>query len=218
VRGRDLGSVVDEAQTKLAQQVKLPRGYRMDWSGQAVTLEEAKRHLIVVIPAVMALIVGLMWFVFGSLRPVALVLMHVPFASVGGIAILLARGMVLSISAAIGFIALSGIAVMNAMVFVTELERREGEGVPAAEAVSQVARDRARPVIMTALVAALGFVPMMLGSGVGAEVQRPLASVVVGGLVTSTATTLVLMPVLYAAYRRRQGLRRQTRDAIPESV
>jgi cobalt-zinc-cadmium resistance protein CzcA len=203
VRGRDLGSVVADAQRAVTSQVQLPRAYRVEWSGQATTLEDAKRRLSIVIPAVMCLIVGLMFLVFGHLRPVALVLLHVPFACIGGIAILLARGMPLSISAAIGFIALSGIAVMNAMVLVTELERHEREGADPVHAVQSAARDRARPVIMTALVAALGFVPMMLASGVGAEVQRPLASVVVGGLITSTATTLIIMPALYGFLRRR---------------
>jgi cobalt-zinc-cadmium resistance protein CzcA len=143
-----------------------------------------------------------MFLVFGHLRPVVLVLAHVPFAGVGGIATLVARGMPLSISAAIGFIALAGIAVMNAMVLVTQLDQHEAAGLSPEVAVRRAATERARPVVMTALVAALGFVPMMLASGVGAEVQRPLASVVVGGLVTSTATTLVIMPALYALVRR----------------
>jgi cobalt-zinc-cadmium resistance protein CzcA len=187
------------------RQVKLPRAYRFEWAGQASTLAAAKQRLQLVIPAVALLIVGLMWLVFGHLRPVLLVLSHVPFACVGGIAMLLARDMVLSISAAIGFIALAGIAVMNAMVLVTELERHEAEGLAPGEAALRSARDRARPVLMTAMVAAFGFVPMMLARGVGAEVQRPLASVVVGGLVSSTATTLVIMPALYARVRRRNA-------------
>lgn len=203
VRGRDLGSVVAEAQSAVAQRVEVPRGYRVEWAGQVATLAEAQKRLSLVIPAVLCLILGLMFLVFGHVRSVALVLAHVPFACIGGIAMLTARGMPLSISAAVGFIALSGIAVMNAMVLVTELERRELEGQAPSDAVQDAARDRARPVVMTALVAALGFVPMMLASGVGAEVQRPLASVVVGGLVTSTSTTLVIMPALYAYWRRR---------------
>jgi cobalt-zinc-cadmium resistance protein CzcA len=210
VRGRDLGSVVAQVQAAVAQRVDVPRGYRVEWAGQVATLAEAQKRLSLVIPAVLCLIVGLMFLVFGKLRYVALVLAHVPFACMGGITVLAARGMPLSISAAIGFIALSGIAVMNAMVLVTELERHEAEGQPPAEAVQNAARDRARPVIMTALVAALGFVPMMLASGVGAEVQRPLATVVVGGIVTSTGTTLVIMPALYAYWRRRVAARRQT--------
>ncbi|MEY4576530.1 MAG: hypothetical protein RL701_1233 [Pseudomonadota bacterium] len=213
VRGRDLGSVVADAQAKLGSQLRLPAGYELEWSGQASTLQEAKQRLALVIPAVLCLIVGLMFLVFGHMRPVVLVLLHVPFACVGGIGLLVARGMVLSISAAIGFIALSGIAVMNAMVLVTEIERHEAQGGSPADAAMQAARDRARPVLMTALVAALGFIPMMLASGVGAEVQRPLASVVVGGLVTSTATTLVVMPALYAFFRRSQQARRRPADA-----
>ena len=208
VRGRDLGSVVAEAQAAVEQHVEVPRGYRVEWAGQVATLAEAQKRLTLVIPAVLCLIVGLMFVVFGHWRSVFLVLAHVPFACMGGVAILAARGMPLSISAAVGFIALSGIAVMNAMVLVTELERHEAEGQAPAEAVQNAARDRARPVVMTALVAALGFVPMMLASGVGAEVQRPLASVVVGGIVTSTVTTLVIMPALYAYWRRRVPARR----------
>jgi cobalt-zinc-cadmium resistance protein CzcA len=197
VRGVDLGTVTEQAEERVAADVHLPSGYRVEWGGQAATLAEATHRLAIVIPLVLVLIVGLMFSVFRSARTVALLLLHIPFACAGGIAILHARGMPLSVSAAIGFIALSGIAVMNAMVLLTELRRYEEQGVPAAEAAQRAARDRARPVIMTALVAALGFVPMVIATGVGAEVQRPLASVVVFGLITATGTTLVIMPALY---------------------
>ncbi|HKU44577.1 MAG TPA: efflux RND transporter permease subunit, partial [Polyangiales bacterium] len=197
VRGVDLGTVTARAQAELAANLPLPRGYRFEWGGQAATLADATRRLAVVIPLVLALIVGLMFSVFRSGRTVTVLLLHIPFACAGGIAILHARGLPLSVSAAIGFIALSGIAVMNGMVLLTELRRYEQLGMPAAEAALRAARDRARPVIMTALVAALGFVPMVVATGVGAEVQRPLASVVVFGLITATGTTLVVMPALY---------------------
>lgn len=207
VRGADLGSVVTQAQLEVERTLELPRGYRLEWGGQVATLGAATQRLMLVLPAVLVLIVGLMFLVFGQPGPIVLLLMHIPFACAGGIAALLLRGMPLSISAAVGFIALSGIAVMNGMVLLVQVQRYEREGVAAKEAALRAARDRARPVVMTALVAALGFVPMMLATGVGAEVQRPLASVVVGGLITSTGTTLVIMPALYpfllAPFRRR---------------
>jgi len=177
--------------------VKLPRGYRIEWGGQYETLVAAKRRLAMVIPAVMALIVAVLLLAFRRLRPALLIFLNVPFASVGGMVGLALRGMPLSISAAVGFIALSGIAVLNGVVLMTRLLTLEEEGKGPAEAAFDAARERARPVLMTALVAALGFVPMMIASGVGAEVQRPLATVVVGGLLTSTALTLLILPVLY---------------------
>ncbi len=213
VRGAALGSVVRSAQADVQQHVTLPRGYRLEWGGQFASLSEATQRLAMVIPLVLVLIVGLMFFVFGELRPVLLLLMHIPFACVGGIAALSARGLPLSISAAIGFIALSGIAVMNGMVLLVQLQHYERSGLSPAQAASRAAHDRARPVVMTALVAAFGFVPMMLATGVGAEVQRPLASVVVGGLFTSTGTTLVIMPAVYGWLR---GLFDRTKRAPAE--
>ncbi len=207
VRGADLGSVVSEANRKVQASVALPRGYRLEWGGQAASLGAAGQRLLVVIPLVLLLIVGLMFLVFGKLGPVMLLLMHIPFASIGGIAALYVRDMPLSISAAIGFIALSGIAVMNGMVLLVQVQQYEASGMHPATAAVLAARERARPVVMTALVAALGFLPMMLAHGVGAEVQRPLASVVVAGLVTSTGTTLVVMPALYPWLRWPSWLR-----------
>ena len=203
VRDADLGTVVEKAEAAVSAQVKMPRGYRMEWGGQYETLLAAKRRLAVVIPVVLALIVGVLLLAFRRARPAILIFLNVPFASVGGMLLLAARGMPISISAAVGFIALSGIAVLNGVVLVTRLLALEEEGVPPAEAASSAARERARPVLMTALVAALGFVPMMLATGVGAEVQRPLATVVVGGLVTSTILTLLILPSLYAWVSRR---------------
>jgi cobalt-zinc-cadmium resistance protein CzcA len=197
VRNADLGSVVQRAEKAVAAEGKLPRGYRFEWGGQYETLESAKRRLAIVIPAVMALIVAVLLFAFRKLRPALLIFLNVPFASVGGMLALWLRGMPVSISAAVGFIALSGIAVLNGVVLMSRLLALEEEGRPPAEAALEAARERARPVLMTALVAALGFVPMMLASGVGAEVQRPLATVVVGGLLTSTILTLLVLPSLY---------------------
>jgi cobalt-zinc-cadmium resistance protein CzcA len=202
VRGADLGTVAALAQAGVEHAVKLPSGYRLEWGGQVQSLGAAARRLMLVLPAVLVLMIALMLLVFRELRPVLLLLLHIPFACAGGIAMLFLRSMPLSISAAVGFIALSGIAVMNGMVLLVELQRHERAQLAPREAALRAARNRARPVIMTALVAALGFLPMMLATGVGAEVQRPLASVVVGGLFTSTATTLVIMPALYPWLRR----------------
>jgi cobalt-zinc-cadmium resistance protein CzcA len=197
VRGADLGSVVAAAEGAVARDVKLPRGYRVEWGGQYETLEAAKRRLAVVIPAVLVVIVAVLLLAFRKARPALLIFLNVPFASVGGMMALALRGMPVSISAAVGFIALSGIAVLNGVVLMTRLLALEEVGRPPGEAAAMAARERARPVLMTALVAALGFVPMMLAQGVGAEVQRPLATVVVGGLVTSTILTLLVLPSLY---------------------
>ncbi|MEI6223903.1 MAG: CusA/CzcA family heavy metal efflux RND transporter [Deltaproteobacteria bacterium] len=197
VRGADLGTVVEQAEKAVAAEVKMPRGYRVEWGGQYETLVAAKRRLAIVIPAVLALIVAVLLFAFRRLKPALLIFLNVPFASVGGMIVLALRGMPVSISAAVGFIALSGIAVLNGVVLMSRLLSLEEEGKGPAEAALGAARERARPVLMTALVAALGFVPMMLASGVGAEVQRPLATVVVGGLFTSTLLTLLVLPSLY---------------------
>ncbi|MCB9617150.1 MAG: efflux RND transporter permease subunit [Sandaracinus sp.] len=196
VRGRDLGSVVTDARARLADQ-EVPEGYRPEWGGQWETLEHAKARLAVVMPLVLVGIVALLLLLFRALRPVLIILTHVPFAALGGVVALTLRGLPISISAAIGFIALSGIAVLNGVVLVSAIRREQERGVPVREAALLAGKTRLRPVMTTALVAALGFVPMMLATGVGAEVQRPLATVVVGGLVTSTLLTLLVLPVLY---------------------
>jgi cobalt-zinc-cadmium resistance protein CzcA len=209
VRGRDIGSFVAEAEQKIRAAVTLPSGYWTTWGGQFEQLESATRRLRVVVPLALLLIFGILTAVFGSTRYAALVFSGVPLAWTGGVLSLLARGIPLSISAGVGFIALSGVAVLNGVVmvsFVNEL-RREGRGVP--EAVREGALTRLRPVLMTALVASLGFAPMAISTGAGAEVQRPLATVVIGGILSSTALTLVVLPVLYAlvepwAERRRR--------------
>jgi cobalt-zinc-cadmium resistance protein CzcA len=166
------------------------------WGGQYESLERAKRRLNVIIPVVLLLMLALLLGLFRRLSPALMILLNVPFAAVGGIVALSARGLPISVSAVVGFIALSGIAVLNGVVLVSALMTELQEGANVVEAVRRAAHSRLRPVLMTALVAALGFVPMTLATGVGAEVQRPLATVVVGGLVTSTLLTLVILPAI----------------------
>jgi len=202
VRGSDLVSVVKAAQARVESGVALPSGYRLEWGGQYETLTQATRRLSLVVPAVLVLILLVLAMTFSRLRPALVIFSLVPFATVGGILTLTLRGMAISLPAVIGFIALSGIAVMNGVVWVSRAIELEGSGLRPAEAARRAALDRARPVVMTALVAALGFVPMMLATGVGAEVQRPLATVVVGGLATSTFVTLAVLPVLWPLFRR----------------
>ncbi|HEY8154822.1 MAG TPA: CusA/CzcA family heavy metal efflux RND transporter [Myxococcota bacterium] len=208
VRGRDIGSFVAEAEQRIRADVALPPGYWSTWGGQFEQLESASRRLRIVVPLALLLIFGILAAVFGSARDAAIVFSGVPLAWTGGIASLLLRGIPLSISAGVGFIALSGVAVLNGVVmisFVNEL-RREGRSIDAA--VREGALTRLRPVLMTALVASLGFVPMAISTGAGAEVQRPLATVVIGGILSSTALTLVVLPVLYSiveSWAARQG-------------
>lgn len=208
VRGAELGDVVEQAQRAVADQVGEVRGVRLVWGGQYAQLEEARARLGVVLPIVLLGIVGLLIAVFRRLRPALIIFLNVPFAGVGGAIALWARDMPVSISAAIGFIALSGIAVLNGVVLMSSVLDRQAKGMPARDAAADAARERMRPVMMTALVAALGFVPMALATGVGAEVQRPLATVVVGGLITSTMLTLLILPSLYpwlAGRKARRG-------------
>ncbi len=208
VRGRDLGDVVGEATARVRREVTLAEGVRISWGGQFETLQAARRRLGFVIPAVLLLIGFVLFVHFGKPSPVLWVLAHVPFAAVGGVFALAARGMALSISAAIGFIALWGIAVMNGTVLVTEIEALESRGAASDEATLAAAKSRTRPVSMTALVAALGFLPMSIATGPGSEVQRPLATVVIGGLATSTTLTLLVLPSLRAAFARWRAGRR----------
>jgi cobalt-zinc-cadmium resistance protein CzcA len=193
-----LGSFVAEAQRTVAREVSLPTGYELRWGGQFEYLKEASRRLAVVVPVTLILILGVLSVIFGALRPALLIFLNVPLALSGGVLALWLRGLPLSISAAIGFIALFGIAVLNGVVLVSHIRQLEAEGMATDQAVAQGAMDRLRPVLMTALVASLGFLPMALATTMGAEVQRPLATVVIGGLITSTALTLLVIPALYA--------------------
>ncbi len=195
VRGRDLGSFVEEAQTAL-QHISEP-GYWIEWGGQFEHLISASQRLWVVIPLTLALIYLLLLAAFGSNTNALLIFSGVPLALTGGFLSLWLRGIPLSISAAVGFIALSGVAVLNGMVMISFIENLRDDGLPLDEAIRQGSLTRLRPVLMTALVASLGFIPMALATGTGAEVQRPLATVVIGGIISSTALTLVVLPVLY---------------------
>jgi cobalt-zinc-cadmium resistance protein CzcA len=198
IRGRDLSGFVAEAQRAVGEAVVLPTGFYLEWGGQYQHLQEASRRLAVIVPVTLLLILAILSVIFGELRPAVLIFLNVPLALSGGIFSLWLRGLPLSISAAVGFIALFGIAVLNGVVLVSHIRNLEAEGLPTNEAVAQGAIDRLRPVLMTALVASLGFLPMALATTMGAEVQRPLATVVIGGLITSTALTLLVIPALYA--------------------
>lgn len=202
VRGRDLGSFVAAAQDAIKREVKLPEGYFTTWGGQFENLERARTRLAIVVPLSLLLIFVLLFTTFGSLRLALLIFSGVPLAITGGIIGLAVRGMPFSISAGVGFIALSGVAVLNGVVMVSAINRLRDEGHPFSEAVRLGATKRLRPVMMTALVAALGFVPMALNSGVGSEVQRPLATVVIGGIVSATLLTLLVLPVLYTWFEK----------------
>ncbi len=197
VRGRDLGSFVEEAQARLAT-VSLPAGYWTAWGGQFEQMISATKRLQLVVPTALVLIFLLLYTSFGNARDALLVFTGVPLALVGGVVALWVRDIPLSISAAVGFIALSGVAVLNGLVMISFINKLRAEGRELVEAVMEGSLTRLRPVLMTALVASLGFVPMALATGTGAEVQRPLATVVIGGIISSTFLTLVVLPMLYA--------------------
>jgi cobalt-zinc-cadmium resistance protein CzcA len=198
VRGRDVGSFVAEAQRRIAASVPLPAGYYVTWGGQFENQQRAMRRLTVVIPLSLLIIFTLLFATFGKVRWALIILLNVPFALVGGIAALWARQLTLNLSASVGFIALFGVAVLNGVVMLAAIrDLREDEGMGLRRAVLEGAGSRLKPVLMTALVAAIGFLPMALSSGAGAEVQRPLATVVIGGIVTSTLLTLIVLPTIY---------------------
>ncbi len=200
VRDRDMLSVVSDAQAAFAHSVSLPTGYRTEWGGQFQHYTEAKARLAFVVPAALALIVFLLWMAFGSMRAAVLIFLNVPFAVVGGVVALWLRDLPFSISAGVGFIALFGVAVLNGLVLVSFARHLEERGTHHAAAIVQAAELRLGPVLMTASVAALGFVPMALSTAPGSEVQRPLATVVIGGLVTATLLTLLVLPVMVATF------------------
>jgi cobalt-zinc-cadmium resistance protein CzcA len=204
-RGRDVSSFVDEAKARIAERVALPEGVTIEWGGQFENMERANRRLLVIVPLALGLIFTFLYFSLGTARDVLLVATGVPLGAVGGVAILAVRGMPLTVSAAIGFIALFGVAILNGLVLVTFIKQRLAAGVPREDAVREACRVRLRPILMTALVAAVGFVPMALNTGVGAEIQRPLATVVIGGIVSNTLLTLVVLPTLYTGSRARRS-------------
>ena len=197
VRGRDLGSFVAEVRSKIDRDIKLPTGYFIEYGGQFENQERATRRLMLIVPIAITLIFVLLYLTFASVKQALLVVGNVPFALVGGIAALWIRGMNLNLSASIGFIALFGVAMLNGVVLVSSINQMRIAGLSSLDAVLQGARRRLRPVLMTAFVAGFGFLPMAVSTSTGAEVQRPLASVVIGGLISSTMLTLFLLPVLY---------------------
>ena len=197
VHNRDLGSFVKECKSKIDQSVNLQKGYSITWGGQFENQERAMNKLAIVVPLSVLIIFILLAFTFNSMRHAALVLLNVPFALIGGIFALWLRQMYLSVPASIGFIALFGVAVLNGLVLVSYINKLIEQGYSVDDAVRHGAEVRLRPVLMTALVAALGFLPMALSTGAGAEVQKPLATVVIGGLCTSTLLTLLVLPAVY---------------------
>lgn len=215
VRGADLGTFVSQAQAAIRDQVKLGEGYFLEWGGQFENLQRARTRLAFVVPVALALIFVLLFSTFGSVRLATLIFTGVPLAVTGGVIGLVLRGLPFSISAGVGFIALSGVAVLNGVVMVSAINRLRAEGHALAEAVRLGSTQRLRPVLMTALVAALGFIPMALNTGIGAEVQRPLATVVIGGILSSTLLTLLVLPTLYLWFERDD---RPEVDVTPQST
>ncbi|MRJ22186.1 CusA/CzcA family heavy metal efflux RND transporter [Pseudomonas haemolytica] len=203
VRGRDIGSFVEEAEAAILSQVKVPAGYWTTWGGQFEQLKEASERLRIVVPVALLLVFGLLFMMFNSLKDGLLVFTGIPFALTGGIMALWLRDIPLSISAGVGFIALSGVAVLNGLVMIAFIRNLREEGRSLSVAIHEGALTRLRPVLMTALVASLGFIPMALATGTGAEVQRPLATVVIGGIISSTLLTLLVLPALYQWAHRR---------------
>lgn len=206
VRGRDIGSFVTEAQAKIEREVQLPPGYYLKWGGTFENLQRASERLLIVVPIALFLIFVLLYTTFNSIKQALLIYTGIPFAIVGGVFALALRGMPFSISAGVGFIALFGVAVLNGVVMVSFINHLRDEGLSVADAVREGAMTRLRPVLMTALVASLGFIPMAIATSAGAEVQRPLATVVIGGLITSTLLTLLILPTLYSWFEKdREG-------------
>ena len=218
VRGRDIGSLVAEAQAAVGEKVKLAPGTWLSWGGQFENFSVARQRLMFVVPGCFLLIFLLLFSALGSARDALLVFSAVPLALTGGVAALWLRGMPFSISAAVGFIALSGVAVLNGLVMITQIRKMISEGVDTGAAISQGALTRFRPVIMTALVASLGFVPMALATGTGAEVQRPLATVVIGGLLSATLLTLLVLPALYSYFVPFENQAKPDRAFVPSRV
>jgi cobalt-zinc-cadmium resistance protein CzcA len=197
VRGRDLGGFIADLQQRIDAEVKVPAGYWIGYGGTFEQLQSASQRLSIVVPVTLLVIFGLLFMVFGSARDAFVVFSGVPLALTGGVFALLLRGIPFSISAGVGFIALSGVAVLNGLVMIAFIRKLRDEGDRLEDAIFDGALGRLRPVLMTALVASLGFVPMAFNVGAGAEVQRPLATVVIGGIVSSTLLTLLVLPALY---------------------
>lgn len=208
VRGRDIGSFVQEAERMIQGRVKIPTGYWIAWGGQFEQMISATNRLKIVVPVSLLLVFLLLFVTFGNVKDALLVFTGVPLALTGGIAGIWLRDIPLSISAGVGFVALSGVAVLNGLVMITFINKLREEGQSLDEAIFHGAQTRLRPVLMTALVASLGFLPMALAVSRGAEVQRPLATVVIGGILSSTALTLLVLPVLYRIFHADLSRRR----------
>ncbi|MBE7558824.1 efflux RND transporter permease subunit [bacterium] len=213
VEGRDVGSFVNEARRRLREEVRLPEGYHVEFGGQFENLERARARLAVIVPTALAMILFLLYLSVGSWRDALLIFTGAPFAALGGILALWLRDMPFTISAGVGVVAVSGVATLNGLVLVSTLQRMLADGLPLFSAIEESAVRRLRPILMTALVAGLGFVPMMLNTGVGAEVQRPLATVVVAGVITDNLLTLLVLPALYAVFGSRVRTAHQTNPA-----
>ena len=216
LRGSRRGKLGQEADAKVRERVKLPEGYTLEFGGQFENLREAKARLAIVVPAALAFIFVLIFMAFGSVRQALMVYSGVPLAITGGVFALWLRDMPFSISAAVGFIALSGVAVLNGVVMISYFNQLREEGRDVRAAVIEGSLTRLRPVIMTAAVAAFGFIPMALSTSAGAEVQRPLATVVIGGIMSSTFLTLLLLPLLYDLVERPRP--REVRSATPPDL
>lgn len=206
MQDRDLGGFVAELRERVEQEVDLPEGYYFEWGGTFQNMERALGHLTIIVPVTIAAIFFLLFVLFDSVRFAGLIITVLPFASIGGVVGLYLTGEYLSVPASVGFIALLGIAVLNGVVMVAYFNQLAEQGLPATTVVREGALRRLRPVLMTASITAFGLVPLLLASGPGSEIQKPLAIVVVGGLVTSTALTLVLLPVLYRRFILQGGV------------
>jgi cobalt-zinc-cadmium resistance protein CzcA len=205
VVGRDIGSVVDEGRKKLEQQIRLPEGYQVTWGGAFENMERANARLLIVVPITLGLVFFLLFWAFHSLRYATLIVINLPFALIGGVVSLWLSGQYLSVPASIGFIELFGLAVGNGIVLVSYINQLRNEGTQMDQAIVTGCILRLRPVVMTMMTTLLGLLPLALAQGIGAEVQRPLATVVIGGLFTSTALTLVVLPALYRWFAEKEA-------------
>ena len=218
VRGTDMGSYIAEAQAKVDSQFKLPEGYWMSWGGTFEQMQSATNRLMIIVPVALLLIFTMIYMALGNIRNSLLVFTGVPFALPGSVIALALRDIPLSISAAVGFIALSGVAVLNGLVLVTAIQRLQAQGQSLVDAVKHGALERLRPVLITALVASLGFIPMALNVGIGSEVQRPIATVVIGGIISSTLLTLIILPTLYVWFNQRAKRKAEVENFSEQQV
>ena len=209
-----MASFVEEAQARIADELELPEGYVIDWGGQFENLANAKVRFLIVVPVTLLLVFFLLFFSLKNLREVLLIYTGIPFAAVGGVFALWARGMPFSVSAAVGFIALGGIAVLNGQILVSAIRAFIDQGNELQSAVTEAARQRLRPVLATAITDAVGFLPMAISTGVGAEVQRPLATVVVAGVLTSTVLTLFVLPILYMLVMKKAARGARAKEGV----